>query len=189
MDRIAITGTGRSGTTFLMRLLSLLSFDTGYSQEEILNNVHVSSTANAGLEKFTIKNPMPKIVKDPRFIKRLNFNTYEVKEVILVVRDYTESAKSRYRIKQKSSMRKPPGGLWDAESVDEQIQVYYNYIANFIKYAAEEEIKLHLISFEKMISDREYLKNKIEYIFNTKIDNNIFIDAYRVATNLSKPKK
>ena len=33
MEKILITGTGRCGTTFLIKLFSFLDFDTGYNRD------------------------------------------------------------------------------------------------------------------------------------------------------------
>lgn len=36
-DKIYITGIGRCGTTFLIKLFSFLNFDTGYNKENYKN--------------------------------------------------------------------------------------------------------------------------------------------------------
>jgi hypothetical protein len=43
------TGTGRCGTTFLMKLFTLLNFDTGFSKENYTDSI--SSSCNSGMEK------------------------------------------------------------------------------------------------------------------------------------------
>ena len=49
MEKILITGTGRCGTTFLIKLFSFLDFNTGYNR----NNYKLSifSNCNSGMER------------------------------------------------------------------------------------------------------------------------------------------
>ena len=56
-----ITGTGRSGTTFLVELLANLGLDTGYKPEELKD--HKKKVGRAGLEKDIRADDSPYIVK------------------------------------------------------------------------------------------------------------------------------
>ena len=49
MEKILITGTGRCGTTFLIKLFSFLDFDTGYNRNNY--KLSISSNCNSGMEK------------------------------------------------------------------------------------------------------------------------------------------
>ena len=44
MEKILITGTGRSGTTFLIKLFTFLEYDTGYTKLNYSN--HISNNHN-----------------------------------------------------------------------------------------------------------------------------------------------
>ena len=50
MEKILITGTGRSGTTFLIKIFSFLDFDTGFN----INNYkkYIFSNCNSGMENL-----------------------------------------------------------------------------------------------------------------------------------------
>jgi hypothetical protein len=49
MNKILITGTGRCGTTFLIKLFSFLNFNTGFNKDNY--KVFIFSNCNSGLEK------------------------------------------------------------------------------------------------------------------------------------------
>ena len=67
-ERILITGTGRCGTTFLLKLFSFLQYDTGYSKENYKNNIH--DNCNSGMERHYKENFY--ILKNPNFIVNIN---------------------------------------------------------------------------------------------------------------------
>jgi len=73
MEKILITGTGRCGTTFLIKLFSFLDFNTGYDRDNY--NLSILSNCNSGMERsykenyYVLKNPyfmtnIENIVKD-----------------------------------------------------------------------------------------------------------------------------
>ena len=47
-NKILISGTGRCGTTFLIKLFTFLEMDTGYSRENY--EKHISTNCNSGME-------------------------------------------------------------------------------------------------------------------------------------------
>jgi hypothetical protein len=80
MEKILITGTGRCGTTFLIKLFSFLHFNTGYNRNNY--NSYIYSNCNSGMERNyednynVLKNPtfitdIEKIVKDTSIIIKM----------------------------------------------------------------------------------------------------------------------
>ena len=49
MEKILITGTGRCGTTFLIKLFSFLDFNTGYNRNNYKLSIY--SNCNSGMER------------------------------------------------------------------------------------------------------------------------------------------
>ena len=112
MGKIIITGPGRSGTTFLVQLLTRLGFDTGF---EPYNEVGYRADLRAGLEwpildeidfskqshdeMRTAISETPRILKGPDWsmvIKNLLVNNLiEIDHIILPVRDLEATARSR----------------------------------------------------------------------------------------------
>lgn len=64
MAKILITGTGRCGTTFLIKLFTFLGFDTGFNETNYNNSI--SSNCNSGMEKkYTDRRS---VLKNPTFM-------------------------------------------------------------------------------------------------------------------------
>ncbi len=68
-DKLVVTGTGRCGTTLIMRLLTAMKEDTGYTSHR--HSLHDES--HAGMERVGTRDMspekiarLPKIIKDPR---------------------------------------------------------------------------------------------------------------------------
>ena len=126
MEKILITGTGRCGTTFLIKLFSFLDFDTGYNRNNY--EQYISKNCNSGMEKNYYTNHY--IIKNPDFF--ININTIvndsriKIKNVIIPIRDFKISAKSR--VKHSNKM----GGLWRATDELSQIQFYKDALEKYI---------------------------------------------------------
>ncbi len=117
MGKILITGTGRSGTSFLVHLLSALGMDTGYTEEEcaeICNNA-----CQAGAEN-TIEKPY-KILKNPEFMVDIEeiVNSYDIDHVIIPVRKLDDVGSSR---ENNADNHGGFGGFWnDCETKEQQM--------------------------------------------------------------------
>ena len=179
---ICITGTGRSGTTFLMRLFTLLDLNTSYTKDDILNKHHINKECNSGLEKYSPNEKYPYIFKDPMVI--YNAENFIIKRqittFILPIRNYDESAKSR------SKYKKCGGFCAGAKNTEEQTMLYHKGIAETIYYASKYSIDLIILNFDKMISDSLYLFNKTSFLLNNTTYEN-FVEKYNLTTELSKP--
>ena len=181
MEKILITGTGRSGTTFLIKMFSFLQFDTGYNRDNY--NDFIYSNCNSGMEKDYNENYY--ILKSPVFITQIpeiiSDKTVKIKTIIIPIRDYKLSAKSRVSHAQNC------GGLWNATDEETQIQYYKDILTNYIYYMTKYDIHTIFIDFDKMVSDKEYLFNKIKSILDEKnIDFDVFSNIYDEVTLTSK---
>jgi hypothetical protein len=183
MEKILITGTGRSGTTFLIKLFTFLEYDTGYTKLNYSN--HISKNCNSGMERDI--NQKFYILKSPFFIESIdeiiNNKNVIIKQIIIPVRDYTLSAKSRLYHNNQN------GGLWNATNEEEQILFYNKIIANYIFYMTKYNINTLFIDFDRMVNDKKYLFNKIKHILDEKnIDFEYFSIVYDEVSEISKPK-
>ena len=66
-SKILISGTGRAGTTFLIKIFSFLGFDTGFN--ELNYNNYIFKNCNAGMEFNYTSNHY--ILKNPTFITQI----------------------------------------------------------------------------------------------------------------------
>ncbi len=64
---LVITGTGRSGTTFLVELLTYLGLDTGFDPVSVRSGI--DPVAHAGLERDIRSDDAPYVVKSPWFME------------------------------------------------------------------------------------------------------------------------
>lgn len=182
MDKILITGTGRSGTTFLIKLFSFLDFDTGYTKDNY--HISISKNCNSGMEKNI--NASNYVLKNPLFLESIENicknDKYNIKYVIIPIRDYKKSALSRVSHKNNN------GGLWKATNLDEQILYYNKLMANYMYMMAKYEINTILLDFDKMVGDSEYLYNKLKIVLDEKdITFDKFLEEYNFASEISKP--
>jgi hypothetical protein len=173
MEKILITGTGRSGTTFLIKLFSFLNFNTGFNRDNYKDSIHYN--CNSGMERHYHENYY--ILKNPIFMSSikdiLENDAIKIKTVIIPIRDFKISALSRLNHNFN------PGGLWNAVDELSQIQYYKDILSNYIYFMTKYDINTIFIDFDKMISDKKYLFNKIKIILDEKdIDFEEFCNVY-----------
>jgi hypothetical protein len=181
MEKILITGTGRCGTTFLIKLFSFLEFNTGYNRSNYTN--FIFPNCNSGMERIYNENYY--ILKNPNFIRNITYILKDpsviIKKVIIPMRDLRMSAKSRVK------HNKLPGGLLDASDEESQIKYYNKVLANYMHIMTKHDIDTILIDFDRMISDKAYLFNKIKSILDEKnIDFETFCNVYDEVSLTSK---
>ena len=94
---VVVAGTGRSGTTVLVELLTHLGLDTGFTPDSLLSGKY--KYAEAGLEHDLRKENCPYIVKDPNFGSYaqavLDRGNVEIEHVFIPIRDIHAAAESR----------------------------------------------------------------------------------------------
>lgn len=162
MEKVFITGTGRCGTTFLIKLFSFLEFHTGYTRETYKRGIF--APCNSGMEQnygckfYIVKNPciledIGQISQDPKI---------KIKAVIIPIRDYDAAAASRVKLGHQN------GGLWNARDKATQIAFYHTIMANYMFHMVKNEINTIFLDFEKMTTDKLYLYNKLELLCSEK---------------------
>lgn len=100
--KVIITGPGRSGTSFLVQLLTRLGMDTGYEPY----NEYFVDELRAGCEypgDYTSDfDKLPRFIKGPVWAYWLKYivvnNITEIEHVVMPMRDLTESAESRLNV-------------------------------------------------------------------------------------------
>ena len=177
MEKIFITGTGRCGTTFLIKLFSFLNFDTGFDKTNYKNGI--IPQCNAGMER--LYNEKFYILKNPLFItqieKIMEDKNTKIKKVIIPIRDFKLSAKSRVKYKNEC------GGLWNAKDEASQINFYREIVSNYLYMMTKYDIDTIFIDFDKMVNDKQYLFNKLKDILDEKkIDFGLFSTIYDEVT-------
>jgi len=181
MEKILITGTGRCGTTFLIKLFSFLDFNTGYNRDNYIN--YIDSNCNSGMERYYNENYY--ILKNPNFIRNIKIiledTSVKIKTVIIPIRNLKVSAKSRAKYGNSA------GGWWYANNEFSQIKFYKDILVNYMYYMTKYDINTIFIDFDKMINDKSYLFNKLKNILDeNNIDYETFSKVYDEVTLISK---
>ena len=184
MEKILITGTGRCGTTFLIKIFTFLKYNTGFTADNY--QAAIDANCNAGMDKCY--NEPYYIVKQPEFMlyfpRILNDKMVNIKKVIIPLRDYEQSAASRLKYMNEK------GGLWNAVDKSTQIAFYEKIIANYVLLMTKKDIDTIFIDFAKMISNKKYLFSKLKSILQEKtISFEQFSWAYDKAAKDERCKK
>lgn len=126
------------------------------------------------------------VIKNPTIIqniKKIIDDKIQIKYIIIPIRDYEKSAKSRVSHKNKN------GGLWNASNETEQVLFYNKIMSEYLFYMVKYDISTIFLDFEKMVNDKKYLYDKIQNILNEKnINFDTFYQIYDETSLTSKPK-
>jgi hypothetical protein len=190
MEKILITGTGRCGTTFLIKLFTFLEYDTGFTKDNY--EKFIFTNCNAGMEKRYVDNHY--ILKNPYFLDNIHNiihdKTISVKQIIIPIRNFEMSAKSRCNNvnKDKNKCLNVAGGFVFAKNEKEQLDYYNKIMSNYIYYMVKFNINTLFLDFDKMISDKKYLYDKLSHILSEKnITFETFSKIYNDVSKTSAP--
>ncbi|MEM9884588.1 MAG: hypothetical protein AAF849_01765 [Bacteroidota bacterium] len=193
---IVITGTGRTGTTFLVELLTKLGLDTGFSLSDIATKKN--KLARAGLETDLRSDNCPYIVKDPWFCDYANEifeqENIEIEHVFIPIRDLKAAAESRRyvtkagmkevsfveRLKYLLGKRKRfKGGLWHTNSFkqSEQESVLLRQVYKLMLALSDANVPITLIKYPRSVKDGIYLFQKLKPILKD-ISTQHFMEVY-----------
>lgn len=176
---IVITGTGRSGTTLLVELMTHLGLNTGF-QPGLLESLKIE-LINAGLEHTVGTESCPYIAKDPWFCDYAEdiFSREDVliEHIIIPMRDIESAAASRrlndkrqfYQLsfKKRILYRLWPypldGGLWDTISRKKGTQesILIGKVYKLLLEASKHQVPVTFINFPKMTLESDYLYKKL----------------------------
>jgi hypothetical protein len=183
-QKIYITGTGRCGTTFLIKLFTFLGYNTGYTKKNFQR--FIFKNCNSGMER--LYHASPYVIKNPNILcdieTIINDKRVSIKTVVIPIRDYKLSASSR----QKHGTG--PGGLIEgAQNEDEQLAIYNKLMANYVYIMTKYDINTIFIDFDRMVNDKMYLFTKLKSIMDEKnISFDLFSSEYDVVSETSRPK-
>ena len=170
---IIITGMGRSGTSFLMELFTMLNFNTGFSKNEIIEFLKNPPTERAGFErgysdKFEVIKAPGFMIKPELIVN--NWNDFEY--LIISIRKSEDSAKSRILVQKKSGHKSPVnGGIVGVNKIDEKEQEQYllkRFYDFFFEISVLGNKKIIFIRYPKLKDDSKYLFEKINMILTEK---------------------
>lgn len=151
-----ITGTGRAGTTFLVRLLTELGLDTGFTRETWRKDFHEHS--QAGLEHDITAPDAPYIVKNPALCTELApllaAGVVEIDHAFIPIRELNAAALSRARIGGANG--NVPGGLWLTDDPAGQQAALATVFHGLVHTLVAHEIPFTFLHFPRLVQEPRY---------------------------------
>lgn len=161
--KIVITGTGRSGTTLLVQLLTELGLDTGYRP-----GVKVDAQARAGLERDILSPSAPRVVKSPGLSTllrgMLEQDLVEIEHVIVPVRDLDVASASRVRAAGYGRRPAAAGGLWGARTAARQKERLAESFYELVSTLVDHDVPHTFLAFPRFAQDWEYAFGKLSFL-------------------------
>ena len=193
-NHVIITGTGRTGTSFLVQLLTRLGLDTGFTVEDLDKNL--DSIGRAGLESNIRDEQAAYIVKSPNisnYIEEILENPkIKLDLVIIPIRDIEEAAESRVKVskdnlKQKGvfsqifgSKRGHAGGMIKTSNAEKQQTILLKSLSHLLVQCAKHDQPISLIHYPRLMDDAPYLYRKLNPILG-EITEAAFVEAHQKA--------
>jgi len=185
--KVIISGTGRSGTTMLVQLLTKLGLDTGFNsvQDSVYEN------CNAGMEYWLEDPNAPYIVKNPWLCDYLEglleTGEFTIDHAFVPVRNLTSAAQSRISVNKKSGRsvgdyllqrHKPvPGGLWHTSKPSQQEGVLAKQLYKLMYVITLYDIPHTFMHFPRIASDSDYLFTKLAPVLSG-VSKSFFDDCF-----------
>lgn len=149
---LIIAGTGRAGTSFLVRYLTELGLDTTLARHG--ERAPWDSEANAGLESLLVSGAnLPYVVKSPwisEYVDQiLNEKQFRIDAFIVPVRDLVEAATSRVVLEQRAIHQHNP---WMADQLDRTWETY-GHTAGGLVYSLNplDQARLLAVQFHQLV--------------------------------------
>jgi hypothetical protein len=149
---LIIAGTGRAGTSFLVRYLTELGLDTTLGRHG--DAAGWDDEANAGLENLLISgNDLPYVIKSPwisEYVGQiLNEKQFKIDAFIVPVRDLVEAATSRVVLERRAIHQHNP---WMGEQLDRTWETY-GHTAGGLVYSLNplDQARLLAVQFHQLV--------------------------------------
>lgn len=166
-----IAGTGRAGTTFLVRFLQECGLD-GPAEER-----SVDDRARAGLEHHLLDDNAPYVVKDPwlfAYCDAIDPESVTIDALVVPVRELMAAASSRI-LQERIAMAEGPFGGWPTSDVHgvvpggavysldpvDEARILAVGFHRLIHWATVRQLPLYLVEFPRAVNDRDYLLNTL----------------------------
>ena len=177
---IFIAGTGRAGTSFLVRYLDALGLETHISKS---GDDQWHAKANAGLEDLPFAAPaesLPYVVKTPwisEFVDQLLADrSIAIDAVVIPVRELSDAATSRIIVELSSLYENvewmtsfedtrhwgatPGGGVFSLDPVDQERILAVEY-ARLVRRLVRSDVAVVFLDFPRIVEDADYLFDKL----------------------------
>ncbi len=177
-----ISGTGRAGTTFLLKLLTNLGLDTGYRPDELPTDTR----SNAGLELEIRDDDAPYVVKSPWIcdtIEEVVANPNIVIDYAIIPMRTLEAAAESRRHVERHNQRSPegilPGGLWHTNDPGEQEAILARQLHKLLVGLSKTDARVILLHYPRLTLDPVYLHEKLRPLVGDRPFMEVFRETVR----------
>lgn len=166
-----ISGTGRAGTTLLMRILGRAGMNIGFD----MNNLPIDQIAHAGLELDLRDKPDCDIVKSPHIASYIE-EAFDDKEIaidraIICMRPLFDVAESRRKVqKLNSTDAEVAGGLTYTSDPELQESVLAQMFFNLLFHLSKNEVPIIFLHYPRFALNSAYFLSMIAPIFRINPD-------------------
>ena len=167
MKYTIISGTGRAGTTLLVKILTRVGLDTGFSPDE-----EVDEVSRAGLEQVITESERPtnRIIKSPWMALTLDSELakgeFAIEHAIICIRDLSSAAESRRRVQAaKGGGEEVVGGLWMTQNPKKQDNVLAKIFYRLVYTLTAHDVPMTFLHFPRFAEDVEYAVRKLSPVF------------------------
>jgi pimeloyl-ACP methyl ester carboxylesterase len=198
-SHILISGTGRAGTSFLVRYLTELGLDTHLSRRE---EPVWDENAQAGLEDppiITDPENLPRVVKTPWMSEYIDHILgqvgFKVEVAILPVRDLVDAASSRLILEMQSmhqnhpNMKRlpttwenwgttPGGAIFSLNPLD-QARILALGFHRLVQHLVEANVQIVFLQFPRLIEDADYVFDNLKAFLPTTITAELAREAHQ----------
>jgi hypothetical protein len=154
--KVIITGTGRAGTTFLVRLLTELGLDTGFTRRNWSRDYFTH--CDAGLEHDLARADAPYIVKNPALCETLESILAQgrvmVDHAFIPIRDLDAVAFSRIRV--GGANESVPGGLLKNSDPGRQKAIMAEMFHRLVHTLVAHDVPHTFLLFPRFACDPDY---------------------------------
>ncbi len=168
-NKIIVTGSGKCGTSYFMKLLSELGFDTGFDPTDpSTSHGYTGDKPYKGFE-WTIrgkhacrKEGQPRIIKDPYLcldlMERAEKWDWDIEHVYILLRDYKDVANHQWhfrRDKSTSATEEDCKGDYELKAA--------KFVGNIVSTVITESIPYTFLMFPRIVTDPQYLYDNLKH--------------------------
>ena len=206
-SHLLIAGTGRAGTSFLVRYLSALGLDTTLSRSGAA--AHWDDNANAGLEALPLAGAaadLPYVIKTPWAYEVVNELLHEgrvrLDAAILPMRDLVEAASSRTVLELRALHENlpwmaelsqtwetwgqtPGGAVYSLHPVD-QARLLATGFHRLVDRLTQAEVPMLFLAFPRFVRDADYLYSQLRPLLPPGISREAALVAHAAIADAGK---
>jgi hypothetical protein len=205
-NHLLIAGTGRAGTSFLVRYLTALGLETTLSRQG--DGAAWDEHANAGLEDIPMpdSDDLPYVIKSPWtyqvIAETLARGKLRFDAAIVPMRDLTEAAASRSILETRAIHRErpwmadlartwdhyghTPGGTVYSTSAADQARLLAVGFHHLLERLVAADVPLVMLSFPRLIDDADYLYRKLGPVLPASVTADAARDAHAAIADRAK---